>query len=130
VSAEYVTDRLWLRSEIANEHQVLDEDARGYYGEVAYFVTPQWQAAFQYNHLRNRFNSIAKTDMPSLQKHDETAVTLNYWWSREFVLKLEAHAVDGNRFALPHPEHLRETIDAGQLKSHTTLVRFGGQFSF
>jgi hypothetical protein len=130
LQAEYVNDRLWLRSELAAEHQDLDEDAAGYYAEAAYFVTPKWQTALQYNGLWNRFRGVPKSHVPSLQEHHETVAGLNYWWSREFVIKLDVHAVDGNRFALPHPELLLATLAAGQLKTHTTLVRFGGQFSF
>jgi len=130
LQAEYVNDRVWLRSEVAAEHQVLDEDAAGYYAEAAYFVTPKWQTALQYNGLWNHYDGVATTNVPSLQKHREAVAGLNYWWSRELVLKLDVHAVDGNRFALPHPELLLATLDAGQLKTHTTLVRFGGQFSF
>ncbi|MEP6729307.1 MAG: hypothetical protein ABJE10_01650 [bacterium] len=127
---EYLSDKWWVRSELANEHQVGDEDALGYYGEVAYFFTPRWQGAMQYDVLENTFNGIAATNVPSLQEHDEVALGLNYWWSRELVLKLDLHSIDGNRFSLPHPELLTSTIAAGQLKTHTTLLRFGAQFSF
>ena len=130
VQLEYLNDRLWLRSELAAEHQVLDEDAAGYYAEAAYFITPKWQGALQYNSLWNRYDQILKSNTPSLQLHKETVFGLNYWWSREMVLKLDVHSVDGNRFALPHPELLLDKLAAGELKSHTTLVRFGGQFSF
>jgi len=128
--AEFVNDRWSVRSEVAREHQVQDEDALGYYAEAAYRLTAKWQAGVQFDHLHNTFDGVDASSAPSLQDHKEGVVGLNYWFTPALVLKADVHHVVGNRFALPHPELLNDIIAQGALSKSTTLVRLGGQFSF
>ncbi|MBV9881304.1 MAG: hypothetical protein JO180_12445 [Gemmatirosa sp.] len=127
---EYLSDRWSVRSEIASQHQVGDEDATGWYGEAAYRFAERWQAGAQYNRLTNTFYGVDASAAPSLQHHNEGVVGLNYWFTPSLVVKLEMHRVDGNRFALPNPAELAEIIHEGELAKKTSLIRFGGQFSF
>lgn len=130
LQAEFVRDRLSLRSEVARLDQVNDENATGYYVEGAYRFTPHWQGALQYNHLTNTFQGVDMSVAPSLGRHRESVAGLNYWFTPGMVLKLDVHRVDGNRFSLPDPEALRAVLAAHGLSTNTTLVRFGGQFAF
>jgi hypothetical protein len=58
----------------------------------------------------------------SLLRHREAAVGINYWFTRDFVVKASAHLADGNRFSLPdNDDAFRET---------TRELMFGSQFSF
>ena len=127
---EYVNDAWSLRSEYAYMNQAQDESSHGYYVEAARFITPHWQGAVQYNDLKSTFVGVNVSAAPSLEKHRETAVGLNYWFSPEMAIKLSVQNVEGNRFSYPHPELLDSTIAAGGLKTHTTLLRFGTQFAF
>ncbi|MEP6494145.1 MAG: porin [bacterium] len=127
---DYRSNAWTLQSEVAYEDQVNDERAAGGYVQTAYRLTSEWQVAAQYDYLQNRFNGVSAAAAPSLQFHREGAVALNYWVSRSMVVKLEYHHVNGNRFAMPHPEDLVATLDAGRLRTVTHLVQFGAQFAF
>jgi hypothetical protein len=127
---EYRSNRFTLESEIAYEYWVLDETALGTYAQVAYRLTPEWQVALQYDYVKNTFYGTDPGAAPSLQHHKEGAVAVSYWVSRALVLKAELHRVSGNRLALPDPEQFVIDLEAGQLRTTTNLVQFGGQFSF
>jgi hypothetical protein len=59
---------------------------------------------------------------PSLLRHREAALGVNYWFTRDFVVKASAHLADGNRFSLPDNDNaFRET---------TREFMVGSQFSF
>jgi hypothetical protein len=126
----YHSNRFTLESELAYQNQVLDEVVTGGYVQVAYRLTPEWQVALQYDQLKNTFHAVDPAAAPSLQHHKEGAVAVNYWISRALVVKAEFHRVSGNRFALPEPRELLADLAAGQLRTTTNLVQFGGQFSF
>ncbi|HEY0777831.1 MAG TPA: porin [Gemmatirosa sp.] len=127
---EYLHDRWTLRSELAHQVQVHDELATGGYIEAAYAFTTHWQGALLYDRLRNTFAGVNAARAPSLERHDEGVAGINYWLSPTKVVKLDVHRVSGNRLSTPDPERLAEVIESGQLRTHTTLVRFGAQFSF
>jgi hypothetical protein len=126
----YRSNTVTLESEIAYEDQAQDEHAKGGYVLGAYRVSPEWQVAAQFDLLKNEFYGADPTSAPSLQDHREMAFGLSRWMSRAFVLKAEYHHVSGNRFAMPLPEDLAETIAAGELRLTTHLFKFGAQFSF
>jgi hypothetical protein len=127
---EYLAGPWSVRSEYAHETVKDDLIVDGFYGELAYHINPHWQAAVQYNHLTSELPEVPDPVAPSLLDHEEFAVGLNYWFSPAFVLKLEYHHVDGNRFAGPSPDEYATLIPAGQLNPKTDLVQFGAQFSF
>jgi hypothetical protein len=110
--------------------QTGDERATGAYVQAAYRLTPAWQVALQGDWLDNTFDGADVSAAPSLQHHREAAVGLNYWISRELVIKTEFHLVNGNRFAMPHAEDLRAIVAAGALHTTTGLFQFGAQFTF
>jgi hypothetical protein len=127
---DYRSNRFTLESEIGYQNQVNDERATGGYVQMAYRLTPAWQVAIQYDYVKNTFFGVDPAAAPSLQRHEEGAVAVSYWFSRALVLKAEYHRVSGNRFALPEPEQLVIDLAAGLLRTTTNLVQFGGQFSF
>jgi hypothetical protein len=126
----YRSNKWTIESEVAHEDGEGDERAIGGYVQAAYRLTPRWQVAAQGDYLYNQFLGVDTTRAPSLQHHREGAVALSYWVSRAFVIKAEYHRVNGNRFAMPHPENLMAVLDAGQLHTTTHLFQFGAQFSF
>ncbi len=128
VQGSYDSDSWSVRSEYAHERSG-NITLKAYYAEAAYRVTPHWQVAVQYDHLTNRIPDV-ETDFPSLLRHKEVAVGLNYWFNRQFVLKLDYHHVDGNRLALPGIEDFEAALAGHTLETTTNLVQFGAQFSF
>jgi hypothetical protein len=126
----YRSNALTLESEIAHEDQVNDERATGGYVLAAYRPTPEWQVGAQFNDLTNQFFGANLAAAPSLQEHREAAFVVSRWVSRAFVIKAEYHRVQGNRFAMPHPEDLIATVAAKELRLTTHLFRFGAQFTF
>jgi hypothetical protein len=129
-SGEYVEGPWSLRSEFAHETVKNDLKVDGFYLEAAYRLGAHWQVAAQYDHLTTAIFEAPNPPQPSLLDHEEVALGLNYWFSPGFVLKLDYHRVDGNRFANPDLADFVETIESGQLKHKTNLVQFGAQFSF
>jgi hypothetical protein len=126
----YRSNRFELESEFGYQNQVGDEVVTGGYVQIAYRFTPEWQMALQYDYLKDTFSGVDPAAAPSLQHHKEGAVAVSYWFSRALVLKAEYHRVTGNRFALPDPQQFVIDLAAGQLRTTTNLVQFGGQFSF
>jgi hypothetical protein len=126
----YRSNAWTLESEVAREVQQNDERATGGYVLAAYRLTPEWQIAVQADRLRSTLAGVDPSSAPSLQTHEEGAFAVSYWVSRSLVVKAEYHHVNGNRFALPHPEDLLSVIAANQLRTRTHLFQFGGQFSF
>ena len=64
-------------------------------------------------------------------KHQETAFGVNYWFNPSFVVRLDVHQVDGNRFAfVDTPEQVLEALTTDSLDDQTQLIVLGAQFSF
>lgn len=113
---EYVTDRLSLRTELTGNRSGASSEHAGYV-EAAWRFTRHWQVAGRYDGVQE------KNDRTIDGRHNETAVGVNCWFTRRFVVKLSGHHIDGTHFAQPDPV-------TGRLKSHTNLLMFGAQFSF
>jgi hypothetical protein len=127
---EYVAGPWSLRSEYAHELVVDDLKVDGFYAEAAYRFGSHWQVAGQYGHLTTAVHEAPDPSVPSLLDHEEVVGGLNYWFSPSFVLKLDYHRVNGNRFAAPDGEDFVSVVESGNLKAKTNLVQFGAQFSF
>lgn len=59
---------------------------------------------------------------PSLLRHREAALGVNYWFAPDFVVRASVHAADGNRFTLPDADNV--------FNERTNEVMVGSQFSF
>jgi len=116
VQIEYATDCLSLRGEWTR-NRTGEEDERAGYLESALRLTPHWQVAARHGALQE------SADRSNTGRHRETAVSINYWFTRQFVLKLSGHHVGGIHLAQPDP-------GTGTASEHTRLLMFGAQFSF
>jgi hypothetical protein len=117
VQAEYVADRLSLRSELTANSNGSEGEHAGYL-ECGWRFTPHWQGAVLVDALRENIDGGADGS-----RHQEVGVGINYWFTPQFVLKLSAHHVDGFHLAGPDPV-------SGLTKKNTDLLMFGAQFSF
>ena len=126
--AEYLSNQWWVRTEVVRKVRAGSSSANSFYGEVAYFVTPQWQIAGRHGfHLTKGVDgSLA----PSLLDHREWEAGVNYWVAPEFVIKTSLHLIRGNRLAGPPGDELAATVAAGGLERNTRLFQAGAQFSF
>lgn len=146
-SAEYVSDRLEVRSEAfrkAEGRYATRQAARTAYLEVAVRFLEHLQVAGRLE--RGRYH-VAETAVgpgayripPSLRRHDELAVGLNCWFDRNMVLKLSHHWIEGNRFAAPETPWTQATTNgtAGPgdpvdlvYPARTRMLLVGAQFTF
>jgi hypothetical protein len=122
VSAEYAVDRFALRGELFRESEGDFETAVAGYVEGAAFVTERLQLAARVEGLQ--LDAEDFTGPPSLLRHREAAVGVNYWLRPELVFKVSFHAIKGNRFAVP------SGAASGPLPDRTNLVIAGAQLSF
>lgn len=144
VSAAYLGEHLEVRSEAFRKSE-------GRYGsrqkaETAYVETglrflEHWQLAGRAEVARYDVASPALVRLPaSLRRHEELAAGLNYWFNRDFVLKLSHHWVNGNRFAVPeYPWNVLTTNGTAvppadprdvEYERKTRALIFAAQFSF
>ncbi len=119
-SLEYAGDVFMLRAEYFHlyERGVGDSDAGYVEGGVRFGDHLQAVAKVE----------ATKLDWPdfpgqaSLLRHREAALGLNFWFTRDFVVKASVHAVDGNRFTLPDGDN--------EFRERTNELLIGSQFSF
>lgn len=123
-SAEYSTDVWLLRTEYFHGWEKGFGKTDAGYVEVGAHLGEHWQVVGKVE--ATKLDWPGWTDNtggpPSLLRHREAAVGLNYWFTHDFVVKASAHAVDGNRFTLPDKN--------GQFRERTNEVMVGSQFSF
>jgi hypothetical protein len=120
-SANYEGDRVWARGEVFRSSE---DEARSWsgYAELASFVVGGLQVAGRVDLMRT---SLEDFDDPSpLLRHRELALGVNYWFTRDFVVKLSVHDVFGNRFTSAGEDA------EGEADERTRMVVFGSQFSF
>jgi hypothetical protein len=132
--ASYVNDRLWLRGEFVRGTGRDEEGPRmvvtGGYIEAAFRLTRHWQLAGLFDDEHTALSGVSAAIAPSLLNHRDVEPGLNYWVSRNVVIKLSDHFISGNRFATPVPDALRQVVASGHLRQNTNMVQFGTQFSF
>jgi hypothetical protein len=141
--AELVNDAWWLRAEYANEAEQGAYRAQGGYGEAAYFLTDHWQLAGTYgrHYVDPTVTYISAANQAlgaSLLDHVETGVGLNYWLTRNFVVKTSYHHITGNRFSHPDanpvnattPSRLQTITLGNTLMKTTDAVLVSGHVSF
>lgn len=122
---QYLTDRLWLRSEVAYHDEIDEHTSKAGYVEAAWFLTRRWQVAGRYDRIQSDSEEKLPRDLASLLEHRDVAFGLNFWPAENLVLKLSIHGVEGNQIARGG----EEGDDAlGDLK--TRYAAFGAQFSF
>jgi len=132
---EYLTDRWTARAEWGRLEHDVDFEEEGGYLELAYMLTDHWQLAGRYDDWDLTFPNTNLANLPGivpqLMKHQETAFGVNYWFNPSFVVRLDVHQVDGNRFAfVDTPEQVLEALTTDSLDDQTQLIVLGAQFSF
>jgi len=126
-SAEYLDEHWQARAEYAFSVDEQGEVAHAGYAELAYLFAEHWQPAVRLELSRTEASGFEGP--PSLLRHRDIAVGLNYWFNRHFVLKLAWHNVLGNRLAYPG-DLSPELLEKQGLASRTYLGTFGAQFTF
>ena len=131
-SLEYLTDRLWLRSEFLTQRKSSQLEVDIAYVEAAYKLTNRWQLATRYEYSNMETSDTDFQMLPeSFWEHKEFSFGVNYWFNPNLVAKCSYHIVDGNRFAIPEKsEDLLEVATTGKFDEKTNLFLIGIQFSF
>jgi hypothetical protein len=125
---EYLSDAWSLRSEYTRLRESASLTSNAFYLELARRLGAAWQIAGRIDHSDLDLDGIDTSRAPSLLEHQDLTVGLNYWFDPDFVVKLSASHVDGNRFAAP--EDLVAAIKDGGIQRVTRLVSLGVQFAF
>ena len=125
---EYLSDVWSLRSEYVFLRESPTVDATAAYLELARRLGSSWQIAGRADHSDTRLDGIDTGEAAALLDHLDITAGLNYWFDSDFVVKLSASRVDGNRFS--RPEDLSAAIEGGGLNRLTRLVSLGVQFAF
>jgi hypothetical protein len=123
---QYLTDRLWLRSEVAYHEEVDEHTSKVGYVEAAWFLTRRWQIAGRYDRIQSDSEERVPSELASLLEHRDVAFGLNFWPVENLVLKLSIHGVEGNQIARGGEEG--DADAPGDRK--TRYAAFGAQFSF
>jgi hypothetical protein len=133
--AEYDAAPWLIRAEWGTifEEPILRFDT--YYGETAYSFSNGLQLAVRYERWKGDLDDFIATLVPpfvhELQDHEEWAFGINYWLDPAFVIKLNFHRVEGNRFANPtNPEARTAAFETAAFEKRTNMVVLGAQFSF
>jgi hypothetical protein len=143
VSLSWLSEHLEVRSEAFRKHEGegdTAQDAETAYVEVAYRFLEHFQVAGRAEVAHYDLADPALASIPaSLRRHEELAVGINYWFNRDFVMKLSHHWVNGNRFAVPEYPWTAGTTDGNNTPPNpadvtydakTRAVIFSAQFAF
>lgn len=133
--AEWANETWQIRAEYAVAEEKDLSEANGSYFEVAYHITRGWQVAGRYDRWDIDVDGLAASPrrrlLDQIFEHEDLAFGLNYWFSPNFVLKLDYHMAEGNRFAFPEdPAVILQGLRTNQLPNDTDMIVFGGHFSF
>jgi hypothetical protein len=128
VLGELAIAGLTIRGEAVHLRESPAVAMTSYYLEAARFLGPVWQIAARTDRARVTVDGLDTDEAPSLLRHLDVTVGLNYWFSDDFVAKLSASWVDGNRFA--RPDDLGAAIADGGLGTRTSIVSVGVQFAY
>ncbi len=133
---QYSSNLLLIRAEYTKYGIGSGIDVTAYYLEAAYYLSKHWQVAARFDNfdieLADRFFPGGS---PPFVEHttesDDLAFALNYWFSRNFVLRLSYHRVEGNRSAFPEdPAKILAVLLDNVIETETDMILFGAQFSF
>ena len=130
VHFEYLGDSLEARTEYATQN-IGESSFSGGYIELSYRFGEHWQIAGRYDRSEIGGIEVEPTfDYAKVFDHEDFAAAVNFWFSRELVIKLEYHMVYGTRFAATSPEDYVMDIITGAFETETQLIQLGAQFSF
>jgi len=143
VSLAYLGEQLEIRSEAFRKSEGRGtslQETETAYVEVAYRFLEAWQVAWRGEVAHYDLADPALAAIPSsLRRHEELAIGLNYWFNRDFVMKVSYHFINGNRFAVPEYPWTAATTDGNSVapnpadivyEPRTRAVIFSAQFAF
>jgi hypothetical protein len=124
-----------VRSELVSQERPGLFETDGGYVEVAYKLSESWQVSARVEDWDLDLIGDLPPQLPAfafqLQKHEEVALGLGYWFNPNFVLKASFSQVEGNRFAFPDdPAEIGLALSTDNLENDTDLLTFGAHFSF
>ena len=134
---EYLSDRVWFRSEAALIEGPGFLASRGGYVQGAFFLSRKWQIAAQHDVLRETLKvpelsgPLAPLFPRALDTHSDNSIGLNYWFSPDMVVKWSVHDVRGWRFANPGRNVMLQGLQTQQFPDvRSRLLQAGIQFNF
>lgn len=132
---EYLGDRWAARAEWGTLEHKDSFDQEGGYLEMSYKVTDHWELAVRGEDWELEYPGIDFSTLPPilprLMEHQDLGFGVSYWFSPSFVVRLNVHETDGNRFAfVDTPEEVLAALTTGELDDQTELIILGAQFSF
>jgi hypothetical protein len=119
-SVEYQDDTWLLRAEYFHLYERGFGDSDAGYVEAGFRFDDHWQVVGKVEATKLDWPDFE--GRPSLLRHREAALGLNYWFTRDFVVRASAHVADGNRFSLPDDDNV--------FNERTNELMVGSQFSF
>jgi len=137
-SAELARGPLVVRGEYGYFEVGDNYDADTAYVEASYRITEHWQVAARWDefHLHLTIFDVFPNLPPYLlarrnTPHEELAFGVNYWVSRNVVVRASYSRVEGARFLFPTSDELAAHMSSGvPLKDETNVFIVGTQFSF
>jgi len=139
-SFAYLGDNLEVRSEYAYRHTDNFADIHAVYGEAAYRFLESWQVALRADYLNFKLYAQTPTigtvldQLNDLSRHLSVGVGLNYWFTRDFVVKLAYQFIYNNHFAHPNSDDIAASFDGATLSfdlaDKTHYLSFASSFSF
>jgi hypothetical protein len=130
LSARWENERWKVRAELVSvDAEGADLEGDAAYFEVGRFLNDTWQlgARYDWSERESADGSVEALLPASAFEHQEIALTLNYWFSNYFVMKLSVHQVEGLLFATVDEDELH---DPSNLDDETQLIKLGAQFTF
>lgn len=129
-SAEYLSERFWVRAEYAGQQTGDAYKFHAFYLEPAYKLTEHVQAALRYEWLNGEADWLE--DFPeSFLDHQDMAFGLNVWLNPGMVVKVAYHLAQGNRCAQPSTVNdFLQVVQRGKFEENTHVFSAGIQFSF
>ncbi len=133
--AEYLSDRWTVRGEWGTLENEANFEEDGGYLEVAFKVTENWELAVRGEEWEVEFPNTDLSQLPAiipqLMEHQDLGLGVSYWFTPGFVVRLNVHQTEGNRFAfLETPEQVQQALVTGAFDDETELIILGAQFSF
>ena len=103
-------------------------DVDSYYVEVSQRFLRHWQLAAQYENADITLQPGDNTLPPPLKQHESIGGALNFWITRDLVIKLNVYHVEGSMLNRP-PGAIVRYLE-GTLDTKTNVFVLGTQFSF
>ncbi len=136
----YVGEELEVRAEYAYRHTDEFADNQSVYVEAAYRFFDNFQVALRYEYMdfglfsQNIIYEQILQQLDELSSHQALSAGVNYWFTRDFVVKLAYSYIMGNHFAHPDRAGINYSFDSStltfNLAPETHYLEFASSFTF